>query len=84
MKKIKYFLVLGFVLTMSTVVFLSANVTFASEKALLELSQIESLARGEDDPDGGTCCKDPDEKCVVGSVTVVGHYLYSDVGPCPK
>ena len=83
MKKIKYLIVSGFVFAMSVAVFLSANVTFSSQKAFIELSQVESLARGEGD-EGGTCCKDNDEKCTVGSTTVVGYYLLGEDGPCPK
>jgi len=73
MKKFKC-LVAGFVLSASLSIFFNVNVTFSSKNMLLELSQIESLARGEGDLIMG-CCTDPDSYCRNGDIILAYHRL---------
>ena len=74
MKKIKYLILVGFFLAVSVAVFFSANVVLSYDKVLLELSQVESLARGEGDVIIG-CCPDPDSYCRTGDVILAYHRL---------
>jgi hypothetical protein len=46
-------------------------------------ANVEALANNEEGI-SGTCCPDENFSCVLSWVTIPGHFLKGDIGPCSK